>query len=231
MKKIIMILTCLVLAFSVTQAFLNSESSDTRAESRDGEKFSCTHEYNPVCGMDGNTYSNICMANLEGVKIDYRGECENNQEPVPIELCTTEYMPVCAQPPMPECPEGILCPDVLPPLQTYANQCMAQTAGAIIKYRGECENKKNDDSYQEIYNIINDLDNKISNKIPDSNSLSSMLSYLKQRVKMYEEGIDCTKIQDRQMCVEETHCKLDGNRWFNIIRGTNCVFKEITIYP
>ena len=35
----------------------------------------CTREYRHVCGCDGNTYSNACMAGAKGVNIEYDGEC------------------------------------------------------------------------------------------------------------------------------------------------------------
>lgn len=36
----------------------------------------CTMEYNPVCGINGETYDNPCVANCENIEIDYYGECQ-----------------------------------------------------------------------------------------------------------------------------------------------------------
>lgn len=35
----------------------------------------CNRSYVPVCGCDGETYHNECMANMQGVSVDYSGAC------------------------------------------------------------------------------------------------------------------------------------------------------------
>jgi len=57
--------------------------------------------------------------------------------PDPIE-CTDEYAPVCGQPTMPTCPEGLACAQVMPDQQTYSNKCHLKSAGATFLYEGQC---------------------------------------------------------------------------------------------
>jgi len=78
----------------------------------------CTLEYMPVCGVDGVTYGNACMA--QDTKIAHKGECSNNNKDEEPLLCTREYVPVCGK-------DG----------ETYANKCLAQRVG--VDFEGKCE--------------------------------------------------------------------------------------------
>ena len=35
----------------------------------------CTMQWEPMCGVDGETYGNLCMLDASNIKLDYEGEC------------------------------------------------------------------------------------------------------------------------------------------------------------
>merc|ERR1719471_1897929 len=60
---------------------------DEETPQKNGEGCACTFDYSPVCGEDGETYSNACSAKCEGVKSWTEGECGCT--------CGYDYSPVC----------------------------------------------------------------------------------------------------------------------------------------
>jgi len=77
----------------------------------------CPAIYSPVCGTDGKTYSNACLAGCKNVRLAYRGSCKLK----PICACPRIYRPVCGT-------NG----------KTYPNSCNARCNRARVAYNGTC---------------------------------------------------------------------------------------------
>ncbi|MGB1171338.1 MAG: hypothetical protein ACPHL7_06145 [Flavobacteriaceae bacterium] len=75
LKAIVLIYSCFLLFIS----FLGcaNDISDTEESCLGEKKFeiACIEIFQPVCGCDGKTYSNSCVAGVEGVLRWEAGEC------------------------------------------------------------------------------------------------------------------------------------------------------------
>lgn len=86
---------------------------------------SCPTAYQPVCGCNGVTYTNACMAEAAGITVYTQGTCESAcidpWQMDPDAVCPLDYDPVCG------------CNGI-----TYPNACRAEAAGVVNYTSGSC---------------------------------------------------------------------------------------------
>ena len=125
--------------------YCKKDAGDCEGDGVCAEKPSaCPEIYGPVCGCDGNTYTNSCDASAAGVNVFHEGECDctDNTECTSESYCSKsvghceEGKGICSEKPT-------ICPELYYPVcgcdsVTYGNPCEAAAVGVNLLHEGEC---------------------------------------------------------------------------------------------
>jgi hypothetical protein len=114
---------------------------------------SCSTVVTPVCGCNGTTYDNGCLADMAGVAVDHTGACAANILACGGGAPACPSGQFCSRPPGSGCDPAVTgvcqttptsCPGTTDPVcgcngTTFANACLADIAGVQIAAPGTCQ--------------------------------------------------------------------------------------------
>ena len=129
----------------------------TNSTGQDQNDINCSDNFNPVCGKDGNTYQNACLAELSDASIDFEGVCKDETL-----VCNDDFNPVCGKndvtyhnscfaaiagieiDTLKACVDDNGCPNIFEPVcgmngRTYKNRCEANIDRVVVQRIGECD--------------------------------------------------------------------------------------------
>ncbi|TRY71202.1 hypothetical protein TCAL_10671 [Tigriopus californicus] len=181
-------------------------SAITMVQTQGDQLCPCSKIHVPVCGVDGHTYANRCLAECSYVDIACENECPcrgRNYED------RFEFVP-----PSQTAPSACVCPKIYSPVcgtngQTYNNQCHADCQpGVIVKCKQACPcgNGGQNDYYNTGDRIIN-----------PNNDSACRCSKIYQPVcgsDGYAYGNECLAECNpnvRVLCYGKCPCNLDDN--------------------